>query len=251
MSNSSHQTIVGPDSGPIDGEVRHRTRRWPIWIEKPSDDPIYKALVAAGGGLAGEAITKPRPLEMGPKEYAQQVTFEPVRRLISSLVGDRHFLGVVERLRAERDRTDLDELLDAETAAYVPYRRGAPWAGMRRAIELTVFSNLEDPQARVLSLAATGCAVDALPAPGDPAQWTHAKRYPEAAAMLVARGARLCPAIRYSESEVTICRTELRQGAVLYCGPCRRRAGDTDTFDRSDREAISALLSGVAVALRV
>lgn len=179
------------------------------------------------------------PLEMGPKEYAQQVVFAPVRSLASVLVSDGPFLEVVRGLREHRDAEDIEARIDEATFAYVPYRRGASWAGMRRVIELCVLSDSEDFRMQVMSVTASSCFVEASVEEDDPRQWTHAKNLLETARMVARLGDHRC--VVCGEKLAGLDGTRRR-----YCGA---HEGEATYRGRADREAIAGLLAGVAAAL--
>jgi hypothetical protein len=145
------------------------------------------------------------------------------------------------------------EQLEVATA-YVSYRKGLPWAAMHRVIEQCVESDSEHPKQRVFGVATSAYWVDAELEPDDPAQFTHAKRSYEAAAMLAAYGSRRCMRVVFDRraGQPRICRALLageRGRRERYCS--EHPAGIDEAGERGDREAITGLLRGVGVALRV
>jgi hypothetical protein len=217
---------MGSARAPQNGEVpRRRHRRRTIW----------------------------QGLEAGDAEHSDQARLEPLRRLIAGASCDPDFLVGLKRVL-------VGELSAAELASrYVARGKRGDIAhrGMTRFIERAVES-----EGDLHRIADSGSWVQA-PVESVP-QWTHAKRMPEAVAILLARGAepRRCTRITTTSSKaagdpvvIGICRQ-----VIAMPGPhqwhCSRHLADPTSprearIDRADREIVNGLLRGVAVALGI
>lgn len=192
-----------------DGEVRRaRHRRLEPWIDRES-----------GAGLP-------------PKERAVQTAYAPVHALVRALAIDQAFLDAVECVRIGSESAD-------QLARRYVRRESRPRDVMRYVIERAAASRIANAQLRVLGVAAVAVWPSAPLSENEPTEWTHAKRLPQAAAMLARLGARQC----------VVCGTPLASdGRRRYCGTHER---DASLRERADREAILGLLNAVGDALGV
>lgn len=169
-------------------------------------------------------------MELSPKEVAAQRGMAPVYELVSVLAFDRAFLDAVEQVRNGAD-------VDGIARRYV-WREGRTRRVMRELLARSAQTSWPAyPAQPVLELAAYGVVVGPL-APGDATQWPHGKRLGEAAIMLARLGAGRC---------VSCAAALAGDGRRRYCSPCQ----PPDWAERSDREAITALLNAVGDALGV
>jgi hypothetical protein len=176
-----------------------------------------------------------RDFQLGPKERAAQSRVAPVRALVAVLGHDEAFLELIEAVRK-------GNVSAGEGARRYVRRDGRPRRVIRHVIERAATSRSTHPQLRVYGVALTTVWTSAPLGPGDPTEWTHAKRLPDAAAMVAALGA--------GECIVPGCRTRLRRESSRrrYCSSHESEAG---LRGRADREAVLALLNGVGDALVV
>lgn len=189
-----------------------------------------------------------RSLELSPKERADQVRLEPVRRLASVLVGDGAARQAVADLRSGL-------VTEEELACQYVWR-----AGYTRDVAAAIFreaarSPSPDPRRAILSLA-DGCVfVDAPLDEGDPRQWPHTdpSRRVEAAAMLAAMGADRCMKLCPGKAGMKICRAIVARDGQRrrYCSMHEPRTDLARKVDRADRDAITELLRAVGDALEI
>jgi hypothetical protein len=119
-------------------------------------------------------------------------------------------------------------------------REGRPRDVMRHIIGRAVISESAHPQFRVLGVATVAVWVNAPLADGDPLEWTHAKRLPQAATMIARLGSGQC-----LHCGCNLANDGLRR---RYCALHEQEAAYSK---RADREAILALLNGAGDALGV
>jgi hypothetical protein len=158
----------------------------------------------------------------------------PVWHLVSVLGFDDHFLAEVERVRSGAS-------VDGIARSYV-WREGRSRRVFRELLTRSAGSQWTNPAQPVLELAGVGVACGPRE-PGDPAEWTHAKRQDEAARMLARIGAKRC----------IWCSTRLASDRrrQRYCDAHQPRGPYADKVERSDREAITNLLNAVGDALAI
>jgi hypothetical protein len=170
--------------------------------------------------------------ELSPKELAAETRIYPVRVLVHALASDATFVSALE------DGTSEDDL-DRLARRYVR-RDGRPRRVFRWIIERAATSSAHDPRFQLVGLRVSAVFPDEPLSEHDPDEWTHAKHYRTAAAMLVRLGARRC----------------------LYCGVPLARDGSRRRYcsahaaralgrERADRELIVGLLRAAGDALGI
>lgn len=175
-----------------------------------------------------------KPLLASPKERATHATSAPLQALVRALAADQPFLEAIERVRADSESVD-------QIARRYVRREGRGREVMRRVIERAAASASSNPQQRILGVGITAVFINAPLAADDPTTWTHAKRLPQAAAMLARLGAGGC----------------LQCGSALAASDgarrryCAAHAKDAWLRERADQDAILALLNGAARALSI
>lgn len=196
-----------------------------------------------------------KPFPLSRREIAAQAQYAPVRAIVRVLAGDEDFLTGIAAIREPGDSdwaglerwlrrggarhageidTTIGEAFGIDQLARRYVRKeGQPLRLVRHIIRLAVESELKPPQ-NVLVIAAKGSAVSEH----DAAEWTHAKRLPEVAAMLGRLGRHQCLA----------CGEQLHGSKRRYCSG---HIGQASFRERPDSEAISSLLVGAASALGV
>jgi hypothetical protein len=166
--------------------------------------------------------------ELGPKEVAAQSRIYPLRVLVHALQGNDEFREGVARVRA--GDLEADEL----ARRYVR-RAGRPRGVMHTMIERAT----SNPLTWAWSLTATVVFEDEPLAGGDPQEWTHARRYPHAATMLVRLGAYRC----------LTCGAVLAEDGGVQRRYCSVHEAAARYRARADRELILGLLNATDEAL--
>lgn len=173
-----------------------------------------------------------------PAQREAEARYEPLFQFARVFVGDQDFAAHIQAIRT--GSVSMDEV------AKLYVRR----AGYTRRVMAGVLEDVVchggSPAEAVLGLATVGV----YRASGyGAAQWPHAKRRGEAAGMLAMLGAGRCCGFTFSATGKDLCRTKLTIDARArrYCDAHAPRPGAA----RSDREAVTELLTAMGAALRV
>lgn len=164
---------------------------------------------------------------------------EPVFQFVSVFCTDSDFADNVQAVRSESATAD-------EIASKYVRRAGYSRRVMTEIIERVVdYPGDVKPGVKLLASYGVNLELEV----SEPTQWPHAKRRGEAAGMLAMLGAGRCCGFQFKPEGKDLCRVKLASdsGTRRYCGIHKQPPGAA----RGDREAITELLCGMGVALRV